>query len=432
MVASTDAPWLARADWAEGRIRSSQAAGLTTPWIFAVVAAGLAGGLLAANGMVADPWRTLRGPGGLVLLPFVLLALALLVSALRRTWRAVRSGASVLELSSVPGVVGGVLQGMIHGGPVLREDQGVRLVLRCIVWSWIRHRSHSIGSSACLWEDDQEVSSASTMAGGDGGSAIPVRFEIPADARATVADEPTQDGSCSVHWILEALGEPGSFWRGEYEVPVFRTHRSPPAPPRPTIDQLPRLVGEMLRGDASSERTAGRIARPPSSRIVVRSTGKGLEIAYPRRTAFLVATAWVVLTLPLYVAPVLLRRWWPEAAPSVGPGSALAAGLLLNALPAFVLLLYEPRRVVVGASEIAVTCGWPLFGVTRRFALAEYDGAEADPSSFSVLRKGGGFFRRRFFLATRLESHAESRWLASEVDAAVRRGRSARDTREST
>lgn len=178
--------------------------------------------------------------------------------------------------------------------------------------------------------------------------------------------------------------------------------------------------GTRIAGMQLHDAAAGRA-------ISVQSTGRGLEIVYPRRTAFLVATLWVIVTLPLYIAPILVERWWPQMSDSVSLLGALAAGLVFNALPAFLLLLAEPRRVLVGAREILVTTGWPIFGGTRRFLLEEYDGVQADPQFFAVLRKNAPFFRRRFFLATKLESHAESRWLASEVDHAVRGNRTPRD-----
>ena len=75
--------------------------------------------------------------------------------------------------------------------------------------------------------------------------------------------------------------------------------------------------------------------------------------------------------------------------------------------------------------EIVVTCGWPILGGTRHFNLDEYDGIEVEPQLFSVLalRKDASVFKRRFFIANNLRSHAEARWVASEVERAARRTR---------
>lgn len=414
----TETPWVSRQDWASGRIGAARGAGLVIRWIFAIGAGGVTATYLAGYGMFSNPGKVFQDPASLVMLPFVLVSLGLLISALGRTWTAIRSGPSTLELSTIPGVIGGRLEGVIHGGPSLRQGQGVRLVLRCVVMSWT-HSSNgkSTGTSTCRWEDDRELSPAEVM------GAIPVRFDIPGDSLATAHDEKSGNGSHSVSWILEALGEPGDFWRAEYEVPVFRTSATAPEP-APRLESLRKKFDDALHGTAFAENAPEKVARPASTRVSVQSTGKGLEIVYPYRTAFLAATLWVLVTFPLYVTPVLVDKWWPQMAGSVSLLGGLAAGLVFNALPAFLLLLAEPRRVVVGAREIVVTTGWPIFGGSRRFLLEEYDGVQADPQFFAVLRRNASFFRRRFFLATKLESHAESRWLASEVDLAVRGRRS--------
>lgn len=407
-------PWLSRPEWASGRIPSARGAGLVIRWIFAIVAGGITAAYLGGYGLFSNPGKVVQEHSYLILIPFVLVSLGLLASALARTWTAIRSGPSTLELSTIPGIIGGRLEGVIHGGPVLRAGQGVRLILRCVATSWSRSGSgKSTSSTSCRWEDDREISPAAIV------GVIPVRFDIPPDALASAHDERTEDGSLTVSWILEALGEPGNFWRAEYEVPVFRTAAAP-AEARPELESVRKKVDDLLRGTAFVEKAPEKIERPASSRVSVQATDKGLEIIYPCRTAFLVATTWVIATLPLYVAPLVIERWWPAWTDSVSLSGGLAAGLVFNALPAFLLILAEPRRVLVGAREIVVTTGWPIFGGARRFDLEEFDGVQADPQFFSVLRKNAPFLRRRFFLATKLESHAESRWLASEVDRAVR------------
>jgi hypothetical protein len=102
---------------------------------------------------------------------------------------------------------------------------------------------------------------------------------------------------------------------------------------------------------------------------------------------------------------------------------SLCAALFLNVLPAYLLVIYEPRRIVVGRREIVVSCGWPLLGLRRRFPMEQFDGIDASTQSFAVFRKNGSFFNRRFFLATKLESNAEARWLASEIEKAVPPGK---------
>jgi len=74
----------------------------------------------------------------------------------------------------------------------------------------------------------------------------------------------------------------------------------------------------------------------------------------------------------------------------------------------------------VGRREIVTGCGWPPFALRRRFPLEEFDGIDASTQYFGVFRKNASLFKRRFLLATTLQSHAEARWLASVIDRAIR------------
>lgn len=414
-------PWLAREEWARGRVRSSQKAGLVLPWIMTAGSCGVTSAYLAGYGLFRHPGKVIDDPSLLMLSPFVIVSVALLAWVLRATWLAAVSGASLLELSTIPGVIGGELTGVIHLPRQLRDGQSIRLILTCTVIPW----RHSGGKSYCSpytsWADDREIAASEIV---QRGNVVPMHFTIPATSDATT-DHQNDDGSDwhAVKWVLEALGEPGKFWRGEYEVPVFRTSQSPPlpAPARHSIAEVGSMVGALMHGKAFDESKPELVERPASTRIATRFTSRGLEIDLPIRALFLVATLWVVATLPLYVAPLIAARWLPQLASVVTLSRSLWAAFFLNAVPAFFLVIGEPRRIVIGRREIVVNCGWPPLGVRRRFSLEQYDGIDASPQSFAVLRKNASFFKRRFFLATKLESNAEARWLASLIENAVRR-----------
>ncbi len=419
----TDAmPWLARDEWVRGRIPSSQKAGLVLPWIMTAGFCGVTSAYLGGYGLFQRPAKVLDDPSFLVLTPFVIVSVALLLWTLRITWLAATSGNSMLELTTIPGVIGGEFKGVIRIRRRLRDGQSVRLILTCSVFSWRDSSSgKSYGSSFTVWQDDREIA-ASTIVQSNG---VPVHFTIPATPPATVAHEVDGSGWHSVTWILEALGEPGGFWRGQYEVPVFRTSQSPPpaASIEPSFANVGAMVGAMMHGTAFAETKGELVERPASTRIETRFTTRGLEIQLPIRAWFVVASLWVIATLPIWVAPLLVEHWLPQAPLGITVGTSLCAALFLNALPAYMLVLYEPRRIVVGPREIVVSCGWPLLGLHRRFPMDEFDGIDASVQSFAVFRKNGSFFKRRFYLATKLESNAEARWLASEIEKAVPPGK---------
>lgn len=413
-------PWLARDEWARGRVRSSQKAGLVLPWIMATGFCGVTFGYLAAFGVFRHPDKILDDPSILVLTPFVIVSVALLVWVLRRTWLAAVSGESSLELSTIPGVIGGELTGVIRLPRPLRDGESIRQILTCTVIPWSQVTGRSYCSPYIPWQDDREIG-ASDIA--QRGNAVTVHFTIPATCLATTDHQDTDSGWHSVMWLLEALGEPGKFWRGQYEVPVFRTSQSPllAVPTQHGLAEAGSMLGELMHGTAFDESSPELVERPASTRITTRFTSNGLEIKLATRTAFLVASLWVVATLPLYVAPLFAARWLPQVAASLTYGASFAAAFFLNILPAFFLVIWEPRRIIVGRQEIIVECGWPLLGLRRRFPMEQYDGIDASTQNFAVFRKNAGIFKRRFFLATKLESNAEARWLASVIEKAVRR-----------
>jgi hypothetical protein len=415
----TDAmPWLARDEWARGRIPSSQATGLVFPWIMTVGFCGVTSAYLGGYGLFQHPGKVLDDPAVLVLTPFVIVSVALLLWTLSKTWLVAVSGDSMLEFTTIPGVIGGEFKGVIRLRRRLRDGQSVRLILTCSTFSWSDSSSgKSHGSSFTEWQDDREIA-ASTIVQSDG---VPVHFTIPATPPATVAHEVDRSGWHSVTWLLEALGEPRGFWRGLYEVPVFRTSQSPPAAAaiEPSAANIGAAAGAFMHGTAFAETKGELVERPASTRIETRPTLRGLEIKLPIRTVFLVASLWVAATLPIYVAPLIAARWLPQLSPVITVSGSLLAAFFLNFLPAFFLVIGEPRRVVVGRLEILVSCGWPLLGLHRRFPMAQFDGIEASTQYFGVLRKNAGFFNRRFLLATTLESNAEARWLASEIEKTV-------------
>jgi hypothetical protein len=421
---TNETPWMSRDEWARGRVKSSQKAGLVLPWIMTAAFCGLTSLYLGAQGVFRHPDKILDNPSILVLTPFVIVSVALLIWALRYTWLATASGTSVLDISTIPGVIGGELTGVIRLPRQLRDGQSIRLILSCTVISWSKGRGKSYGSSYSAWEDDREIA-ASAIA--QRGNAVPVHFTIPATCLATTDRQDSDSEWHSVTWLLEALGEPGKFWRGQYEVPVFRTSQSPPLA-EPTEQGLAHglaeagaMLGKLMHGTALEDSSAELVERPASTRITTRFTSKGLEIKLATRTAFLVASLWVVATLPLYVAPLFAARWLPQVAASLTYGGSFAAAFFLNILPAFFLVIWEPRRIIVGRQEIIVECGWPLLGLRRRFPMEQYDGIDASTQNFAVFRKNAGIFKRRFFLATKLESNAEARWLASVIEKAVPR-----------
>ena len=433
-------PWAARPDWAAGRVASTSRR-FTGMLIFALLWNVLVWGVaLGVAHDVTDGGRkplvaaAREEPEVLLLAVFLIAGLLLLVPAVRGAGSVKRSGRSVFEMATVPGVIGGTLEGVIvtDGRLRLREDQGIRLHLKCVVTAIYKKRAVEYTSqnvtkkvigSSLAWENDRVVNPAEVTRSGLETS-IPVRMTIPASCRETAKELP------SVAWLLEARAEPGHFWRAEFEVPVFRTADSPPPPeflsdPRSLLRADFARVGEDLQRERLAA-VAEPTPRPATSRIVVHPrTSEGVRIDYPATPTFLVSLALWLLTLPLWAIPLSQYPSLPlgplasTAAPlagMLGPVASWALALIVNGL-AGLTMYYSPRRLLIGPQTITVFCGLPFLGARRRLATAEAERVAALPSHFAIVRKGQtNPLTRTFVVAPPGISHSEARWLAAEIE----------------
>ena len=121
-----DAPWTNNKEWASGRISSHSGGAVILVWVFA----GLSNALIWTASYL---FYLQEGEGDVmkVMALFCVVGVGLLVWAAKRTWQWIRHGSSTLELSSVPGVIGGTLEGALHTR--LREvpEKPIELTLTC-------------------------------------------------------------------------------------------------------------------------------------------------------------------------------------------------------------------------------------------------------------------------------------------------------------
>lgn len=225
-----DQPWRWRPEWNAGRIAADGRRAVAVTWFFALVwnaiswtAAGTAWFKHSSGEKVI--W--------LVLL-FPLVGLLVLGSAIYQTIRARKFGRPVFLPASVPGVIGGYLGGVIQVPAALRPDEDVTLALQAC-----RTTAHGTGKdrrvqSEVLWEHEVRVVRENlpvTATGTD----IPVLFHIPAGQPAS--DVTTRDPR--TYWRLTAKAPvAGVDFAAAFEVPVFATGETAPAPPpdQPLLD----------------------------------------------------------------------------------------------------------------------------------------------------------------------------------------------------
>ena len=221
-------PWLARADWAAGRIKYSNNALNVALAISAVAFCGM--GVMFTFPMLPEELRNGNYKALLVLI-FPLIGVGLLAAFVRGMLAQRRYGDCFFELASIPGAVGGTLEGMIQTGARLMPEHALHLNLSCIRRVVSGSGKNRSTQESILWQDEKVFRpNAGLPEPEPGRSGIPVYFKIPAGQ-----PECFSQGNESVLWRLAAKTKmAGPDFSVSFEVPVFKvagigqTNRSRP------------------------------------------------------------------------------------------------------------------------------------------------------------------------------------------------------------
>jgi hypothetical protein len=226
-----DQPWRWRPEWNAGCIASEGGRAAAVTWFVALVWNTIS---WTAVGAAYFKHGSGENVVWLVLL-FPLVGVFVLWSAIYQSIRARKFGRPVFLPTSVPGVIGGYLGGVIQVPAALRPDEDVTLALQaCRTTVHGSGKNRSVQSEV-LWENEVRVvrENLPVTAAGTG---IPVLFHIPAGQPAS--DVTTTDPR--TFWRLTAKAPvAGVDFAATFEVPVFATGETAPAP---TPDQ-PLLAG---------------------------------------------------------------------------------------------------------------------------------------------------------------------------------------------
>jgi len=330
------APWLSRADWASGRVVSSAKPAMICAWIFTGV-----WNLISLPVLRVLTTELAKSGNRLLLIGFILPAvgIALIIWAIYMTARWRKFGESIFEMASVPGLVGGALQGTIRLSRIVRPSDGFKLKLSCINRVTTRSGSRSSTSELVLWTDEQQASTGV-------GDTVPVAFYISPDCRETSFDSADN----IVLWRLKVTAnEPGVDYAAQFEVPVFKVAQTP--------EQI--AAAEAVR---SQEQTAIEDYRQPAeSRISVETSLRGgKEFYFPAMrnpgamssiTAFFVIWSGALWLLIHFKAPIIFP---------------IVTGLFEVLILLWVLQLWSgTTRVVADADGLAITNKLVGIGRTR-------------------------------------------------------------------
>jgi hypothetical protein len=142
---------------------------------------------------------------GLVLLLMLFMSLGLIVLAAYMYLHRRRYGESEFRMKAVPGVVGGQLAGVVFVPRRVEPPNGFRAILRCK-----KNKDYRF-----LWQDERVIDGP--LAKLDGGTAVPLVFQIPSSCEPTSIEN-------RVCWQLTVAAKvPGVNYRVMFEVPIFKT-----------------------------------------------------------------------------------------------------------------------------------------------------------------------------------------------------------------
>ena len=390
-AAHPEEPWLWRGDWAAGRLDDNTAAAERGAWIFAAlwnlvsIPAAYAGIQTAVHQ---------EKPIGLVALLFPLVGLWLLLRAAQATIRRQKYGTSRLELSTIPGVIGGTLAGVVYAPGSLRPAGGFRMTLTCLRRVTRRTGRGSSRSETILWQEESQLAGEQVRDHSGMRTRIPFSFMIPAAAEPS---EPNNPGE-GVEWRLELSAPlPGVDYESMFVVPVFNT------------------------GDASgSSPQAADYRPPPDSQIVVTSKGQGTELSFPAGrnpgpaaglTAFM-AIWWALIPGQLYLKAPLI---FPLV--TAGCGVLIGIGVLE--------LWLRASRVTVDESGVTLASGYLQPGRGRKIPASEI----SDVASVIGMQSGKTVYYdvvvrlkngKKKLAGRSVRNKREAEWLASTIKKALR------------
>ncbi len=382
-------PWLSRSEWAQGKIASRlPLLAFVLTWGFAYVWISLTTiGMIA---MLKDPRDV--GPKLAVLAVFLLAGAAIVAGAVRMTTHRRRYQGSVLELDTLPGVLGGRLTGWVSCDRGLPPDAEFLISLVCV--HYVR-RTRTTGNQrwierTVLWRDQHRVDRPTSLS-------VPVSFSVPYDLPESDPDRWARERH---YWELQVTA-PSANYAALFEVPIFRTSASDAAQVQSKVDRQAAL-------------------KPPSSRIDVgMASDGGIVVRYPSIPGLM---AW------LLAGPVIVALARPVQG-SILTGLPLAsvqrwAWILGSGLTGIVMLalLTTPSRVKAAPDVVRIRRGRGPFVWTRRVAVAEiadvtFSTSKVEPPTFTVeLRTRGGRTRE---VSPPLTEVDEAKWLAFELRTAI-------------
>ena len=212
-----DQPWLWRPDWATGQIRDGMRAALWGSWLFSALWNLIS---VPAAVLAVRQAMQLGNRAAYVALVFPAVGVGLLVWAIRNTLRFRRDGISVLELSTLPAVIGHSLIGRVRASSLLQPADGFDVSLSCVRRVTSQTGKDDSTTETILWQEEKRVRGELNRDPRGMATIVPIGFQIPGDVRGS---DPTVSNDYVLWRLTLSAAVPGVDYESVFEVPVFRT-----------------------------------------------------------------------------------------------------------------------------------------------------------------------------------------------------------------
>ena len=216
-----DEPWLWNTDWEDGVVRNDARFETLGFWAFTIL------WNLISVPLLYFAWQNSKDthPAIFVAAIFPLIGFVLLVAAVRRTIQDRRYGQAHLEMTTMPGVIGGMLEARVFTEEPLPDHSHYLARLRCVRKERVTNSENETSvQTVTLWEERLPVPPDRVQRNSEG-TTFSVRFQIPFDCE----ESDLYGDTSQVHWLVECESATEGFtWKRVFTVPVFRTPESSP------------------------------------------------------------------------------------------------------------------------------------------------------------------------------------------------------------
>ncbi|HEX2861344.1 MAG TPA: hypothetical protein VHN79_06875 [Lacunisphaera sp.] len=223
-------PWKWPKQWQGPAIESNEGGGAIGMWVFA-----LFWNAISIPAAVLVTLDRSASKGAYFVYVFPLVGFFLVWGAIYQTIRWRKYGRARFVPSSLPGVLGGYLGGVIEVPAQVQPEADAQLALKCV-----RRETRGSGKNRrttdnVLWEREESIARNKWLSAA-GGTRIPVLFYIPPECAATDGS----DANNEIVWRLSAAAAtPGVDFATQFNVPVFVTGETaaPPEAGAPLLEE---------------------------------------------------------------------------------------------------------------------------------------------------------------------------------------------------